>query len=247
MATACERCGLPLPGRAPSCAACGQPTGTIVDAPAGAGSPPRNAWEANAPSGPNRALIGAVLAVPVGLAVLVGLAVVTNWDAFSAGLEAAIQPIGTPRPIGGDPLSVGIGEVVDILDDADAELGSVVVVEASRSVVPEFVAPPGYRYVAARVQYAARTEWTVSSFDWSARDELERHYLAASDPPEPALEGGDLAAGEQATGWLAFLVPADVHRVWLDFVAVDGSVIFTVQIDGPPSEHESPSNPAVPI
>ena len=65
----------------------------------------------------------------------------------------------------------------------------------------------------------------------------------------PSIDGR-LGAGDAATGWLVFVVPEDADQVWLDFVDYDGSVIFTVQIDGvpavpPPLPTDSPVLPVI--
>jgi hypothetical protein len=146
---------------------------------------------------------------------------------------------------------VRIGEVVDLVDDADADLGSVTVVDTSRPTgMFHSPAPAGYRYVAAEVAYDARADWVYSTFDWWARDERQHRFDPESWAPRPALVDGRLGAGDGATGWLVFVVPTDASQVWLDFVDVDGSVIFTVQIDGdpalpPPLPTDSPALPVI--
>lgn len=94
------------------------------------------------------------------------------------------------------------------------------------------------------VAYDARAEWDYSILDWSARDEQDHRYESVSWARPPTLVDGSLVSGRHADGWLAFLVPDSASRVWLDFRASDGSVIFTVQIDGPPPE--TPRDPAIP-
>ena len=129
-----------------------------------------------------------------------------------------------------------IGEAVDLVDDTDAELGSVTVLDTSSPTgMFHAPAPAGYRYVAARVAYDAQADWVYSTFDWWARDEAQRRYDPESWAPPPALTDGRLGPGDGTAGWLVFVVPDEASQVWLDFVAVDGSVIFTVQIEGVPA------------
>ncbi len=247
----CPRCGLPRPDAVGSCQACGQAFGPpSLGSTAVVPAQPLNAWQANAGRGMNKALIGLLLVLPLGLFALVGVAVAVNWDLFVASYEAGLadrRPI--PRSPAGDEDVVAIGEIVDLLDGWDADLGSVTILGTSRPAELSDGRPPtGFRYVAAEVAYDARADWDYSTFDWSARDERQHRYDTVAWPPAPALVDGSLVAGRQATGWLAFLVPEGTMELWLDFVAADGSVVFTVQIDGSPRELPIiPAGPALPI
>jgi hypothetical protein len=234
----CPRCGLPRLAGVPVCPACGGEYEGDGAPPGGALPPaPRNAWEANARKGPNRALVALVLLVPVALVALSGWAIATGWDELVAGFEAGLaggeRP--SPQPAGPEDV-VRLGQVVDLVDGSDADLGSVTVLDTSRPTgVFHAPAPAGFRYVAAKVAYDARADWVYSTFDWWARDERQRRFDPESWAPPPALIDGRLGVGDGTTGWLVFVVPDEASQVWLDFVDFDGSVIFTVQIDGVPA------------
>lgn len=254
MSATCPRCGLPRSPGVLTCPACGH-SGDPISPPAWLATPPRNAWEANARPGPNRGSIALLLLIPICLLALGGVAIAASWDELVAGFEAGLaqgaRPLGEPAEPAGPEDVVQIGEAVDLVDDSDADLGSVTVLDTSSPTgMFNDPAPVGYHYVAARVAYDARADWVYSTFDWWARDEAQRRYDPESWAPPPALTDGRLGPGDGTAGWLVFVVPDEARQVWLDFVAVDGSVIFTVQIDGIPAKPPplpSPLEPALPI
>lgn len=241
MRPTCRRCGLPRLIGVPTCPACGHNAiDDLGNEKASVGAQPaapRNAWEANARRGPNRSLIALVLLVPVALVLVTGWAVASNWDELVKGFEAGLaQSMRLPPQPAGPEDVVPIGQIVDLVDDQDADLGSVTVLDTSRPTgVIHAPAPAGFRYVAAKVTYDARADWVYSTFDWWGRDERQNRFDPESWAPAPALIDGRLGPGDAATGWLVFIVPDDATQVWLDFVDYDGSVIFTVQIDGDPA------------
>jgi hypothetical protein len=210
---------------------------------------PLNAWHAHARQGPNRALIGVVLGIPIGLAVLSGVAVATNWDQIVASFQTGYaRGLRNPAAATGREEIAVVGQPVELFDGTDADLGSVMVIDTRQPRSLGSDPPPaGFHFVAAEVSYEARSGWRYSTLDWWARDVLGRRYASVAGAPAPALADGMLAAGDSADGWLAFLVPDDVGRLWLDFIAADGSIIFAVQIDGPPDRPTIPAAISFPV
>lgn len=130
----CPACGLPRADDLRPCLACGLTVEHPIEANLSATTPAMNAWQAHAGRGPNKALIGVLLFLPIGFVALTGVAIAVNFDAIVASYETGLADTQrAPQPAGTAGDLVAVGEVVDILDWSDADLGSVTVLRISRS------------------------------------------------------------------------------------------------------------------
>jgi hypothetical protein len=76
---------------------------------------------------------------------------------------------------------------------------------------PEAPVPPdeGRQLVSIQVRYEALQDADYSSDDdWAVRDQAGQEGDSIESPKSPSLQGGQLAAGQTAEGWMTFSVPA---------------------------------------
>jgi hypothetical protein len=128
-------------------------------------------------------------------------------------------------------MTAQLGEVVELIDGAGDDLGSITVIKNGKpSALLEIPPASGNRYIAALVNYSAKSSWSYNLFDWAVHDTRQIQYEPLGLAPNPMLSYGTLSAGRQVEAWVAFEIPATVRDVWLDYRS-GGIVIFSVKID----------------
>ena len=93
----------------------------------------------------------------------------------------------------------------------------------------------GNVFIQAFVEYVALADDVAyNALDWNAFSEGAEidTFTFVLNGPEPALGSGTLAAGDSASGWLVYEVPAEGEVVlsYGDIIALEDGPVFEVKI-----------------
>lgn len=96
------------------------------------------------------------------------------------------------------------------------------------SAAPSSAPSPGLTEVNFELHYDGFAAFAYGPDQWRARDAAGATYAATTSANDPLLVGGTLAPGENVNGWVGFIVPEGTPRLWLDFLAGQGQLIFSI-------------------
>jgi hypothetical protein len=141
-------------------------------------------------------------------------------------------PAGSPGPGASLPVVVvATGKPAALVVDG-AEVGSVTVLRSgfTRDIAGD-QAPQGQRYLVASIRYRAAAPMIYDAARWRAVDRDGTSYeWRGSGDPRPALRTGTLAAGENVTGNVTFVVPRGVPIRSLVLTGDDGRDLVRVSL-----------------
>ena len=135
-------------------------------------------------------------------------------------------PGGSPLPSGSGVPEFSVGDAVPLFGDQGAQIGDVTVLEAD----PELATAGGGIVLGVQFRYAATAPLAIDPTAWMARTASGATVRPATptSSAHPALEG-QLAPGQQRTGWLEFNLPEGLTTVSLEY-ARTGATLFTVLV-----------------
>jgi hypothetical protein len=133
-------------------------------------------------------------------------------------------PSATGGPESSPAATVQVGTAAPLMSDG-TQVGTVTVLQTryTRNAAGN-AAPAGMRFLIARIRYDATTPLDYDASSWLAIDaDGTEHAWRGSGDPAPALESGQLPAGESRAGNVTFEVPRTVAVVALSMRDAEGN------------------------